>query len=497
MTRPARCLKCWNVKAWRVLVSFCSAGSSVRRDPPLGIVGAMVFRRVMDEIKHREVPQAGGPDGATSAGTAWRRLASALCPLREGAAAAAAVDCSDLDRFELGEAVAQVAELEAQLGSLRLQLLAEADAKRVAEETGDTGTDAWAARLTGTTRGVMAGGIWLATLLKEKYDAARAAFADGGINEAQVRVIVQAAEKMPARATPEQRRVAEEGLVAKAVNGMNPRGLRQAGRRMLEAVSRDLADEQEADQLESEEDRAETETWLHLRDNEDGTVSGKFVIPELQAQLLRSVLERLSAPRRWGRNKQGEPVEDESVDNWSGLNFTERMGAAFVELLEHLPTDRLGPAGTAVLVHVPYEHLLDGLASARLDAGVRVSAGQARRLACEAGIIPAVLGSRSEVLDLGRQVRLHTPAQRRALSIRYDTCAIEGCERPFSWCEVHHPHAWSQGGTTDLANALPLCAHHHRRAHDDAFGLVLLDGGEARLRRVRRVRLSAAAGQAA
>lgn len=451
-----------------------------------------------DDIAGSE--NAGGarpPEAHSHAESPWPELAAALSRMREAVECAAAVERSHLDRFELGEAVAQVAELEAQLASIRLGLLAEAEAQRVAEEAGDTGTDAWAARLTGNTRAVMAGGIWLATLLKDRYHATRDAFADGGINEAQARVIVKCAEKMPARATPEQRRAAEEGLVAKAVSGLTARGLRQAGRRMLEAVSKELADEQESTQLKGEEDRAETETWLYLHDKGDGTVSGKFVIPELQAQLLRSVLERLSAPRRWGRNKQGEQVEDESVDNWSGLNFTERMGTALVELLEHLPTDRLGPAGTAVLVHVPYQHLLDGLASARLDAGVRFSAGQARRLACEAGIIPAVLGSQSEVLDLGRRVRLHTPAQRRALSIRYDTCAIEGCERPFSWCEIHHPQAWSLGGTTDLVNGLPLCAHHHRRAHDDNFRLVLLDNGEARLRLTRRLRFQAAAEQAA
>jgi hypothetical protein len=437
--------------------------------------------------------EARGPTAAPDPGVTWRDLATALGQAREGVKRALGVGLSTLDRFQLGEAVSQVAEAEAQLASLRLDLLAEAEAQRVAEETGDTGTDAWAARLTGTTRAVMSGGLWLANLLQSKYHLTREAFADGGINEDQVRAIVRAAEKMPERATQEQREAAEESLVAKAVNGMNARGLRQAGRRMLDVVNQELADEQEADQLKGEEDHAEAETWLQLSDNDDGTFSGRFVIPEMQAHLLRSILERLTAPRRFSRNRRGEPVEDESVDhgNWQGLPFNERMGAAFVELIEHLPTDRLGAASAAVMVHLPYQHLLDGLASARLDAGVRVSAEQARRLACEAGIVPAVLGGRSEVLDLGRVARLHTPGQRRALSVRYETCAIEGCARPFAWCEIHHPHAWSLGGRTDLDNGLPLCGHHHRRAHDERFRLVIDDSGEARLRRVRWSRKTA------
>ena len=56
-----------------------------------------------------------------------------------------------------------------------------------------------------------------------------------------------------------------------------------------------------------------------------------------------------------------------------------------------------------LLVHLDHQHLLDGLASARLDTGAHVSAGEARRLACSAGIIPVVLGGASQVLDLGRE----------------------------------------------------------------------------------------------
>jgi hypothetical protein len=141
--------------------------------------------------------------------------------------------------------------------------------------------------------------------------------------------------------------------------------------------------------------------------------------------------------------------------------------------------------GVGVLVHIDLKHLLDGLGSARLDTGVHVSAGEARRLACNAGIIPAVLDGRSEPLDLGYEARLHSTAMRRALSIGHESCAAEGCQRPFAWCDVHHPHAWSHGGRTSLANAVPLCPWHHQRAHDRRFGLELLASGEVRYRRRR------------
>jgi hypothetical protein len=394
------------------------------------------------------------------------------------------ISVGSLQRDELPEVLSELAILESRVAALKLDVLAEADRRQIADQTGDTGTDAWAAKLTGTTRGVMSGGIWLANLLRSKYDATREAFAAGGINQAQVRVIVRAAEDLPAACTHEQRVAAEAGLVEKAVKGMNPRRLRQAARRMLEDINRDLADEHEAGQLKKEEGNAENETWMQLSDNGDGTFSGRFTIPELHGHLLRNYLEKLTAPRRLSRNKAGDLVHDDTLPGGGpSLSRTEQLGAGFLELLEHLPTDGHGPVGATLLINLDFENLLNGLASAKIDTGVRISAGEARRLACGAGIVPVVLGGDSEPLDLGRERRLHTKAQRRALSIRHDSCASEGCERPFAWTEIHHPHSWSDGGTTSLENALPLCGFHHRRAHDDRFTMRRLPSGEVRFRR--------------
>jgi hypothetical protein len=184
-------------------------------------------------------------------------IAGEIAAARAAVETASAVPTRMLDRFELAEGLAELAALESQVAALRLALLAEADQRQVAEQTADTGTDAWAAKLTGSTRGVAAGGLWLARLLQERYAATREAFAAGGINEAQVRVIVRAAEKMPDRVTDEQRAAAEEALVANAVDGMDARRLRHAARRMLAVISQELADQQEADLLEDEEQHAE------------------------------------------------------------------------------------------------------------------------------------------------------------------------------------------------------------------------------------------------
>ncbi|WP_114422794.1 HNH endonuclease signature motif containing protein [Nocardioides houyundeii] len=226
------------------------------------------------------------------------------------------------------------------------------------------------------------------------------------------------------------------------------------------------------------------ETYLSLHDNGDGTWSGRFRIPELHGNLLDTVLGRLTSPRRAGRDSTGRPVVDETAPGvGESVSFPELQGQAWCELIEHLPSTGHAAATASVLVTVDLAGLLDGLGAARLETGVRVTAGEARRLACEAGLVPAVLGGRSEPLDLGRERRLHTTAQRRALSLVH---AVAGCERPFSWCEIHHHRlAWSKGGRTDLGNGLPLCGHHHRRAHDPGWDLRQHPGGEHRFHRRR------------
>lgn len=406
------------------------------------------------------------------------------------AAAHAAVESAEevpigsLECWDLKQSLPDLVALESQVTALKLKVLAEADVRDAAEDTGATDTAAWAAKLTGNTRAVMSGGLWLARLLQEKYAATREAFAAGKIGVDQVRVVVRAAERLPTCVNDEQRAEAEAVLVAKACGGMNARRLRQAARRMLDKIDWELADKHEADQLDHDERQAEAETWLSLHDNGDGTFSGRFVIPELQAQMLRTALERLSAPRRHGRNKAGEPVVDPTLPGEGAtLSWSEKLGAAFCEILEHLPSDGHGRVGATLNVHLDLQHLLNGLKSARLDTGVHISAGEARPLACGAGIVSMVFNGTSEPLDVGREQRLHTVAMQRGLSAQYDTCAAEGCERPFAWCEIHHLDAWSEGGETSLANGLPLCGFHHRRGHDDRFRQTRRSTGEIRFRR--------------
>jgi hypothetical protein len=160
------------------------------------------------------------------------------------------------------------------------------------------------------------------------------------------------------------------------------------------------------------------------------------------------------------------------------LSRPELWGHAFCELLERIPTKKLPLAGgssVSVVVLLDYDKLLSGLGAAALDTGETISAAQARRLACEGGVIPAVLkhalGGPSQVLDLGRRRRLHTGPQRIALTIRDRGCTATGCDRPAGYCHAHHQTPWSCGGPTTVDNGRLLCAFHHGRAHSPSYDM--------------------------
>ena len=87
-------------------------------------------------------------------------------------------------------------------------------------------------------------------------------------------------------------------------------------------------------------------------------------------------------------------------------------------------------------------------------------------IACDAQIIPAVLGGHSEVLDLGRSTRTWTRAQRRALRLEDRGCRWPGCQAPLHRCRIHHEQHWVQDhGPTDKTNGIHLCPFHHWTVH--------------------------------
>jgi hypothetical protein len=196
--------------------------------------------------------------------------------------------------------------------------------------------------------------------------------------------------------------------------------------------------------------------------------------------MLRKALLALMAPKHRAATADGRPGPVQ------GRPSPERLGAAFCEYVERYPADRLphaGGAAASVVVTIGLDQLRDALGAAALEDGGRISATEARRLACEAGIIPAVLGGAGQPLDVGRKNRFHNEPQRIAIGIRDGRCTAEGCDWPPGLCHVHHEVPWSKGGRTSVTDGRLLCPKHHSMAHDPHCRTTRLGTGKLRFTR--------------
>jgi hypothetical protein len=410
--------------------------------------------------------------------------ATVLDPATELHACLDRVSTFDADRLSAtgqAELLHSLTRAEARLVALKLHVLSAAERSQTAAQYGAATTGQWAARVANTDQGAAQRQVGLAQGL-DRCTATRRALAHGAISPAHAEVIVRTDNQLPSTTTAEQREVVERALISKAER-LSPGALRKAARRALVEIENDtvIVDAHENALVADEENRARARTRLTLHDNGDGTVTGHFTIPVMQGHLLRKILETITAPRRSRLGATHAQAGDREVRS----DWDRARGEALCELIEHLPTDHLHPKTAATLV-VTLDHgtLREALRVAHLDTGESLSAGEARRMACNARLLPVVLGGRSLPLDVGRSARLFSETQRIALGICHNKCAADGCERPFAWCELHHLQPWSREGRTDLFNAVPLCHFHHQRIHDPGFGYARHpDGGIMFVRR--------------
>ena len=232
--------------------------------------------------------------------------------------------------------------------------------------------------------------------------------------------------------------------------------LARLGEHILEVVDPEGADARLGAQLAAEEARY-TRRELTFGPDLTGMVRLRGRLTAEGAGLLQAALDPLAAPR---------PSDADGPDiRTSGQRYAD----ALLQLCRRgLHTGELPASGGEkphLVVTIDHDALRDRLGVGQLDTGQQLSSSAIRRLACDANLIPAVLGGASQPLDLGRAVRLISGPLRRALVLRDRGCAFPGCSRPPSWCDGHHIKHWIRGGPTCLDNAVLLCGHHHRLIH--------------------------------
>ncbi|WP_457202797.1 DUF222 domain-containing protein [Nocardioides sp. HB32] len=385
--------------------------------------------------------------------TPRHRVAATVAQMRDLAGSVTDASVWSMEPAETTATLIALTRLKAQVAELEA---------RVAEHADDEQVDAWAHR-TRQTKPAVLGQVKLGQALVTRPHV-RDALAAGDLVVEQAKVIVTALDQLPGDLDTALVDRAERHLVAAGREHTAPT-LRILGKRLMDVVAPDLADEYEARQLAREEAEALLATTFTMVDDGHGKCHGKFTVPSFHGAALKKMLLAIAAPKHRTAT-DGPAAPGAGVVPRPGR---ERLGRAFCELLERYPAHQLpqtGGVSATVVVTMTLDSLLGKLEQAALlDTGEKITPATARRLACEAGIIPAVLGGPSEVLDLGRTRRFHTKAQRIAIGIRDQHCTEPGCDWPPAMCHVHHDIPWSRGGPTDLEHGRLLCPRHHTRFH--------------------------------
>lgn len=402
----------------------------------------------------------------TAMTTPAHRVSAATAQMRGVADAVAEASVWSMGPAEASRTLVELTTLEAQVTALKLRVAAHAD-----QVDADDPVAAWAHATRQVPR--TAKGLLRLAQGLQAHPRVADALAAGQVNLDQARVIVHAVDALPDEVGPELTVQAEEHLLALAQEH-HAGDLRVLGRRLLEVIAPDLADEHEAKLLDAEERDAKAACRLKARFDDRGRLVGSFTLPHLHGAMFLKALMAFTNPHHQSATKNTDGAKAGAGDGDASPRpkrpTPERLGRAFCELLERLPVDKLPKAGgttATVVVTIAIETLTGQLerAGVILDTDHRISPAEARRLACTAGIIPTVLGTTSAPLDLGRKTRLFTTAQRVAITLRDRHCTHPGCDTPAWRCEVHHDTPWSAGGPTDLANGRLLCPRHHHQHH--------------------------------
>lgn len=413
----------------------------------------------------------------------------------ESAAELAQAQWDALDGADAPEAAARIAQARAMLDAAMLGVTARLEETHAAEKLGWASTKDFLTHVTGGHKG-SGGGLVRAVDQLRDLPAVRDALKDGAISLPQARAIGGKVTTLP-RVPKFRTAVADRLLELVHTNAYDASD--------LQVAFGDVARELDVDGTLIKDDRSKErqERAAHLARflgfSEDG-LGGEHLRGygcEEEAELIKSVLMPLAAPvttepgacggvaERPGEpfldengHRSGTPCPDPSCahDGKDPRDHGRRFWDALVEACRRLQaTDQLPhDHGTTARIIVTIDQ--ESLQQQVIDAGLardgslpsdqRLSATAVRRLACDAEIIPAVLGSDGQILDVGRAHRLVTAAIWLALILRDRHCAFPGCTRPPIACDAHHVVHWADGGPTSLDNLILLCRRHHTIVHN-------------------------------
>jgi Domain of unknown function (DUF222) len=385
----------------------------------------------------------------TSGGGVVDRVAG----LAAAVASLAEVDPADLPAAAQLDLLRQVWPVLCQLDAQVTRMVGAVHAQGSAAQEGAVSTAAWLrSRLHAGNVGQR---VQVAKALRELPELA-AAFEQGEITFAHAQIAVKAAKDLD----PVVLAGGADKLLAEEACAQPPGKFADAAAQIRDHFNPDAADKRTRD-LQTE--------WLDVDKTFGGAVSISGVLAPDTGELLLQTLGALMPP-----------VNPDDL-----VAATTRRALALGELCR-LAADAGPQAGGSkpqVTVTIDWDTLRGqttdlfdqhgAWTGGRLRSGTPIAPETARRLACDCGLIPMVLGAASEPLDVGRKQRLVTPAIRRALEVRDGGCRFPGCDRPVSWCDAHHLRHWVHDGETSIWNMILLCRRHHVLVHECGWSIHL------------------------
>jgi hypothetical protein len=277
-----------------------------------------------------------------------------------------------------------------------------------------------------------------------------------------------------------------------------PGQLRKATQKILEEVAPEAVPSpgDEAARIAAQRSRAVKDRRLVWGSDGEGSTWFSGQLPDLEAQQLIGTLQAFGEKGRRAERDEAKALRDKraegritdspylsarlELEHREARSTAQRMADALIDMVNQMASlDKVPSAGgqtPRLVVTLNYQDLHDALAG-KIAAGVvhgatgeiPVDAGSLRRMCCEAGILPVVLGGESQVMDMGQERRLVTGAIRRALEVRDKHCIHPGCTVSADLCQAHHIIPWWDEGPTSLDNLCLVCRHHHALVEPDRY----------------------------
>jgi hypothetical protein len=376
-------------------------------------------------------------------------------------------------RWQISDAdlLQAIADLEVEMRqqySVMLGLISEMDTRGVAKTLGHSATAALLSQTLRITRGEanqrVAHAIDLhatttptGSVVAPALPRTAEALARGVIGPEHIQVIRKTMKALK-HLSPEKRACAEDHMVAQAADDDDPKALERFGDRVKDIVDPDGV-------LPPDQEPKQPARKFSRRTFRDGHSEFWGRLDRESTNLLDELMKPFNKP-----HSDVEGPDTRSAD--------ERAGDAFAEVLRQAANSPDLPVRngvrTEVAFTISYDDLKGALADQILPDNI-ITAREARLLACDCHILPAVLGTNSQPLDVAVPAYVVPAHIRRALVLRDKGCAFPGCDRPASVTDAHHIWSWLQGGPTKVDNLVLLCSHHHRLIHRSEWTVELIN----------------------